>query len=1088
MKRFMLILACLLMMTGFAMAQSSQGRKVIGVVTSAETGKPIQGARVFVNGTSYGTVTDAEGTFNLQIPNKYKVLTVTFFGMQTENVAISNRMNIMLRDNAKNLDEAVVIAYGTAKKSEFTGSVSTMKSENLEKLQVSNVTKALTGSIAGVQAQSSNGQPGTSATVLVRGVGSINASVTPLYVVDGVPFDGDISSINPADIASISVEKDAAASALYGARSGNGVVMITTKKGKKGNARVTFDMKIGQNSREIKNYDVLQTPGAYIEKAYQALYNGQYYNTGTSAAAAHLYANQVLMSGSNKAGGLGYNIYTVPDGQYLIGTNGKLNPNATLGYSDGTNYYTPDDWDRVTFSNNLRQEYNASISGGNNQMDYFASFNYLNDQGVIEHSSLTRYSFRFNTNYQINNWMKVGANLAYSYQNSHYPDEQTTTNSRGNAFAVAYSMAPIYPIYIRTADGTVARDALGRVIYDYGDGKYSAGNRPTNNMCNPYASLLYDRSQYLSDIFSSNMYATITPLAGLSITGRFGLNIDNTRANFGSNPFYGQFATLGGTVDQAHQRTRGRDYQLIAEYRHSFADVHHMSVMAGYDGYSLTVDELTGHGANLYNPLVYVIGNTIDSKIAGAASGSYATKGYIFRGTYDYKETYFASASFRRDGSSRFAKGQRWGSFWSASAAWEMTKETWMKPLTWVDQLKLRASFGQQGNDGIGNDYAYIDQYTMTGADGVFSDGSLKYKGNPNLKWEKSNSFNIGFDFSVLKQKLYGSIEYYSRQTSNMLYNKTVAGSAGYTSIPMNIGKMRNNGVELDLHSLLINQKDMTLTLDFNATFQGNKIIKLHPDLKGEWINGARIFREGKSMYSLYLVKWAGVAPQNGTSTYYTKVTDDAGNVTGYQEKTTSYQGGEALYWAKDDKGNEYKTNDWSAAQSSNRHATKSLLPKVYGGFGATFTFHGFDASFLIQYSLGGHIFDSGYQTFMHGGDGSNAGFNWHKDILHSWTPSNTHTDVPRVDVSDQYTNATSDRFLKSADYFNLNNVQIGYTLPKNFINKFFIQNLRIFVSADNVCLISARRGLDPRRSFVSSTTQTYSPLRSVSAGLTITF
>lgn len=1083
MKRFILILACLLLTTGFAMAQSSQGRKVIGVVTNAETGKPIEGAHVFVNGTSYGSVTDAEGTFSIpSLPYKYKMLTVTFFGMQTENVPVTSRMNILLRDTKK-LDEAVVIAYGTAKKSEFTGSVGTMKSETIEKRQVSNITKALAGAVAGVQAQSSNGQPGTSATILVRGVGSIKGTVTPLYVVDGVPFDGDISSINPADIESVSVEKDAAASALYGARSSNGVIIITTKKGSKGNARVTFDMKLGQNSREIKNYDVLQTPGAYIEKTYEALYNGSYYNTNNDATTANAYANDLLMSGSNKSGSLGYNVYTVPTGEYLIGMNGKLNPNATLGYSDGRNYYTPDNWDKATFSNNMRQEYNASISGGTNVLDYYGSFNYLDDEGVINRSSLRRYAMRFNTNYQINPWVKVGANLAYTYSDNRYPDEQTTTNSSGNAFGVAYMIAPIYPLYIRNANGQIATDVLGRVIYDYGDGKYSAGNRSYVSQSNPYADLLYNRADYLMDIFSSNIYAQVNPFTGFTVTGRFGLNIDNTRTNYGSNAFYGQFSSMGGTVDQEQSRLRNRDFQLLAEYRHTFGDVHHGYIMAGYDGSDETTDVLGGHGTDLYNPLFYVISNTINEKNAYGYNNSYATQGYIFRGTYDYDETYFGAVSFRRDGSSRFYKTNRWGSFWSASAGWVLTKEAFMKPITWINFLKFRGSFGQQGNDGIGNNYAYADQYSMTGAKGIFSDGTLAYKGNKDLKWEKSNSFNIGFDFTFFNEKLAGSVEYYNRQTSNMLYNKTVAGSAGYTSIPMNIGSMRNNGVEFDLSSLLINQKDMSLKLTFNATFQGNKILKLHPDLKGKWIDGTRIYQVGKSMYSLYLVKWAGVAAQNGSSIY--SVSDGNG---GYTQTTVTYQGGEALYWAKDDAGKEYKTQDWSVAQSTNRYATKSLLPKVYGGLGAQFTFHGFDASFLLAYSLGGHIYDTGYQNLMHSGSSSSAGTNWHKDILRSWSPSNTNTDVPRVDAQDKYTNSTSDRFIKSADYFNLNNVQIGYTVPKTFINMFFIQSLRIYVSADNVFIITSRRGLDPRRSFVSSTTQTYSPLRSVSGGLTITF
>ena len=1086
MKKFMLILACLMLTTGIAMAQSS--RKVMGVVASAETGQPIQGARVFVDGTTYGAITDAEGTFVIpNLPAKYKMLTVSFFGKQTENVAVSAKMNVLLKDNQQVLDEAVVIAYGTAKKSEFTGSVGTMKSDNLEKLQVSNVTNALAGNVAGVQAQKSNGQPGTSATILVRGVGSINATVTPLYVVDGVPFEGDISSIPSQDIESISIEKDAAASALYGARSGNGVVIITTKKGKQGNARVTFDMKLGQNSRQIKNYDVLQTPGVYTEKVYEALYNGYYYNNGQSAAQAHQNANNILMSGSAAEGGYGYKIYTVPDGQMLIGTNGKINPAATLGYNDGEHFITPDSWDKNTFRNSLRQEYNASISGGNNKLAYYASFNHLNDQGIIQNSDFKRYSFRTNVDYQINDWLKVGTNVGYTYTNSRYPDEQTTTNSSGNAFNIAYTMAPVYPFWIRDTEGNIMRNVQGKKVYDYGNRAYGVMDRAFQPGCNPAGQFVYDKEMYLMDIFSMNNYAQITPLKGLTITGRMGVNIDNTRYNFLGNPYYGQNAETGGYAQQSHSRTRGTDYQLLAEYRTTFNEVHHMGVLAGYDGYSWTDDELGGYGNNLYNPNSYVLYNVIDGKNHYGYHNEYSTQGYLFRGNYDFADKYFGSFSIRRDGSSRFHKDNRWGTFWSASAAWMMTQEEFMKPLNWLDELKVRGSFGQQGNDKLGTStpyyYAYADQYTMTGANGVFSDGTLYFKGNKDLKWEKSNSWNFGFDFSVLKRKLYGSVEYYNRQTSNMLYFKTVPGTSGYTTIPMNIGKMRNNGVEFDLNSDLVKTKDVALTLNFNATFQGNKILKLHPDLNGEWIDGSRIYKEGKSMYSLYLTKWAGVAHEDATFTYQAK--DDDGNL---QDKTVSVQGGEALYWAKDDAGNEYKTNNYSTAYNTNRKATKSLLPKVYGGFGATITFFGFDASFQMAYSLGGKIYDSGYASFMHSGNTNYAGQNWHKDILKSWSPSNPNSNIPRVDAQDTYANSTSDRFLVSADYLNLSNVQIGYTLPKSLTNQLAVQKVRVYVAGDNLFLLSSRRGLDPRRSFVSSSTLTYSPIRTVSGGLTVTF
>lgn len=1058
MKRLTYLLLCLVIGIGITHAQT---RTVTGTVTSAEDGEPVIGATIQVKGTSIGNITGFDGDFSIDVPTNATTLIVSYVGMESQEVAIKDKMTIVLGSSSELLGEVIVVAYGTAKKASFTGSAATVKTEQIEKRQVSNITQALSGAVAGVQTLAANGQPGTSATVRIRGIGSINAGAAPLYVVDGIPFDGDIASLNTSDVESMTVLKDAASAALYGARAANGVIIITTKKGKSGVTKINFEGRVGVNQRATRNYDVLQNPATYTEKAYEALYNGRVYTSGDSPAAANRYAN--LQLPQNSAGGLGYRIYSVPDGEYVIGMNGKLNPNATLGYSNGDFYFTPDNWSDETFEDKMRQEYNLNISGGGEKVNYYLSLGYLNDNGIINNSGYERITMRAKGEYDVKKWLKVGASVAYANTNSRYPGEQTSTSSSGNAFFLANVIAPVYPMYIRNADGSLMIDNRGQRVYDYGtsdqvDGTFQT-NRSFMSISNPVGTLLYDKEAYKADIFSTNWFATATIIDGLKLTARIGLDVNNRRFLSMGNAYYGQSASYGGTAYQSYDRYMGIDMQYLATYNKTFNELHTIDFMVGYDGYRYESENTTASGQNLYNPTIGYVNNAIDNRIGYGSAGAYATAGVISRLNYDYDEKYFASVSFRRDGSSRFHKDNRWGNFWSASAAWVMNKENFLSDISWIELLKVKASFGQQGNDNIGNNYAYLDQFQMTGAEGVFSDGTLYYKGNKDITWETSNAFNVGSDFIFWDGKLAGSVEYFFRQTKDMLYNKPVSPSVGYAAVPMNIGSMRNSGVELDLTSEILKTRDLTWEVNFNATFLKNKIQELHPDLNGELIDGTRIYTEGESMYRMYLVKYAGVDPEDG----------------------------QALYWAKNEDGSEYTTPNWSLA-SENKAATEDLLPTVYGGFGTTVNFFGFDASIQLSYQLGGTIYDSGYRNFMHSGNSSYAGQNWHKDILNSWSEDNKTSNIPRVNAQDTYTTSTSDRWMTSSDYLSLNNISIGYTIPKRVLTKAGIEKLRIYVVADNVALISARSGLDPRQSYTSATSSLYSPIRTISGGISLTF
>ena len=1067
-QRLTMILVSMFLMVGAALAQT----KVNGTVTSQEDGQPVIGASVLVVGTQVGTVTDVNGKFSLTVPAGKSTLRITYVGMEPIEVSARPNMRIMLTSDQKALDEVIVVAYGTAKKGTFTGSAGTMKADKIEKLQVSDLTRALSGQVAGVQVQSSNGQPGTSATIRVRGVSSINGSNAPLYVVDGVPFDGDLSSIPASDIADITVLKDAASTSLYGARGANGIIMVTTKQGKQGKPIVNVNARWGQNSRAVSNYDVIKNPAQYLELEYAAIYNYATTNLGYDAGRAQDYANKTIVT--NTGGGNGYQIYTVPEGQYMFGTDGKLNPNATLGWTNGTYYYTPDDWEDIIMQKAFRQEYEASVSGASENNNYYVSYSFLDDGGIVSGSSFRRSSVRVRDEFKVTDWLKLGANIGLTHSKSFYPDEQTTINSSGNAFRMAYGIAPIYPLYVRDAEGNIMKNG-DRYVYDYGSGE-AGRDRSYMSISNPAGQMQYDKAIYTMDILNSTWFAEIKPMEGLTLTARLGYTQDNTNYDALQNAYMGQFASLEGGAYQYHMRTTGFTTQFLANYNTKIADVHNIDVTLGYEGYQWKYRELYGGAQKLYNPESYWLDNAVNQKNNAGYQIDYATKGIFGRINYSYDDKYIAAVSYRRDASSCFHPDNRWGGFFSGSIAWVISKENFMEGTrSWLNNLKFKASYGQQGNDNLGRNtgskryyyYAYTDQYTMTGDASGFSDGTLAYKGNKDLTWEKSVSYNIGLDFSMFSNRLNGTIEYFGRQQKDMLYFKPVAGSLGYTQIPMNVGTMTNRGLEIDLSYDIIKTHDITLSVNANATLLKNKIDELHPDLNGKWIDSNRIYEEGESMYRLFIAEWAGVNPETGEAEYWVYKKDDDGNYTDERIRTSDYT---------------------EATKTVNRVATDDLLPDMYGGFGLSATAYGFDASIQFAYQLGGQVLDQGYLYLMHASASSDAGGAWHKDILNAWTPTNTNTDVPRLNAGDRYTAYTSTRFLTSASYLSINNVTVGYTLPKKLVSKIGLSKVRVYFVGDNLALFAKRKGLDPRQGFVSSIPYTYTQLRTLSGGISVSF
>jgi len=1081
-KRLITLLTMLLLVVGGVFSQT----KVSGTVVSQDDGQPVVGASVLVVGTQVGTVTNASGQFSLTCPEGKKSLRITYVGMEPIEVSARPNMRILLTSDQKALDEVIVVAYGTAKKSAFTGSATQIKAEAIEDHVTSNVMNALAGATPGVQLTSSNGDPNDNAPAIrIRGIGSMYASNTPLYIVDGMPYDGPVNAINPNDVESMTVLKDAAASAIYGARGANGVVIITTKKGRNQDADIKLDAKWGVNSRLIPQYDVITDPGQYYETAYRQLYNSQIYS-GKSAAEAYAFADANLYNQNN--GGLGYQVYTVPAGEKLIGTNFKLNPNATLGYSDGEYYYTPDDWYDEAFHNSLRQEYNVSVSGVQDRLNYYASAGYLKDEGIVNNSELQRYTARVNADYQAKKWLKLSANMGFTHTISESPSYDTDGSmSSGNIFYITNNMGPIYPLYVRDANGNIMYEN-GMKLYDSNQTNMKrpdvVGNAIRDNELNSTTTF--------RDLFNGKFSAVVTPIEGLTLSANLSVYAGNLRTNYLGSQF-GSNSSSDGYVNVYHTRDFAVTNQYLANYRTSFAgDTHHLELLAGYEQYRHKYQYLGGTNDHLYDPLIGELNNALGSanKRARSYTNEYMTEGFLSRLQYDFQEKYFLSASFRRDASSRFHKDHRWGNFGSVGLAWEMAKENFMKEISWLDMLKVKVSYGTQGNDNLNfytSYYPYADLFetSYNSESGAYSI-VLYHKGNDDLTWESSKNFNAGFDFSILKSRISGTFEYFYRKTSDMLYYKDTPLSAGIVTgvVPVNIGSVANSGIEFSVNATVVKTRDLTWDVNLNLSHYKNEILELDPSVSQYGIKGSyRIYKEGGSLYEAYLRKFAGVDPETGKGLYYQEIKyDDKGNV--LAASANEYDHSEVV-----------TTDDFSKAT---QFECGSTLPDLFGGFGTTLRWRDFDFSAQLAFQLGGKMYDGTYQQMMH--TQSNVGHAWHKDILNAWTPENTDTDVPRMDglASGEWAigQTAVDRFLISSNYLSLNNVTLGYTLPKSLLGHVGISALRVYVSGENLAVLTKRKGLDPRYSLgiggyiggSGASSTMYSALRTIAGGITLSF
>lgn len=946
-------------------AAVQQEIRISGTVIS--DGEPLPGVSVQIKGETTGTITDMDGKYSISAPSD-AILVYRFVGLKTVEQSVNGRnmINVTLESDSKELDEVMVVAYATAKKYSFTGAASTVKGDEIAKLQVASVSRALEGTVSGVQASAASGQPGTDAEIRIRGIGSINASSAPLYVVDGVPFDGSVNSINPDDIASMTVLKDAASAALYGSRGANGVIIITTKQGQT-DSKTTVNVKasFGGSNRAVRDYDRIGT-NDYFQLYWEALRN-QYakdtenYTPATAAAQASKDLVTKLMGDGPNPYGTNY--------PQPVGTDGKL--------VDGARPLWDFDWSDAMEQQALRTELNLNVSGGGQKNQYFFSAGYLNDKGIALESGYQRFNLRSNITSEMTSWLKGGVNMSFAHSMQNYPVSSDTKTS--NVINAGRTMPGFYPIYEVNADGSLKTDANGELIPDFGSYRPSGS---TLNWNLP-ATLPLDKSERMKDEFSGRTFLEVTFIPGLRFKTSFNFDLINYNSLDFTNSLIGPSVTTGGGSSRVNTRTFSWTWNNIVTYDKTIGE-HHFNILAGQEAYSYRYDELSASRTKMALPDMPEL--VVGSQLTGGSGYriDYALAGYFTQLLYDYQSKYFFSASYRRDGSSRFAPETRWGNFWSLGTSWRIDRENFMISTSdWLSALTLKASYGAQGNDNLGTYYASKGLYAIVsnlGENALVSDRIA----TPKLKWETNLNFNVGIDFSLWNSRVSGSFDFFQRRSKDLLYSRPVAPSLGYKSVDENVGALKNTGIELSLNGTLINTQDFIWKLGLNLTHYKNEVTEL--PLKDMPPSGVNKLAVGRSVYDFYTKEWAGVDPENGNPLWYMDILDKDDNVVG--RGTTSV----------------YK-------DATDYFVNKSSLPKVYGGFNTSFSYKGVELSAIFAYSVGGYIMNRDITMILH--NGSSAGRAWSKEILNRWTPENRYTDVPVLATTTNNWTSYSTRFCR---------------------------------------------------------------------------
>ena len=989
-ERLLMLVALLCLGVSIATAQVT---KVTGIVIGADDDQPVVGASVLVEGTTVGTITDIDGKFTLSnVPQGSKTIVVTYVGMETQKVEIKSNMRIIMKSDSEQLDEVLVVAYGTTKRSAFTGSAAVLGSEKIT-TPAASADKSLAGQLAGVQVISAGGQPGSSTSFRVRGSGSLNASNEPLIVIDGVATsnleysavaEGNdsssniLASLNSNDIESITVLKDAAAAALYGSRAANGVVLITTKSGKAGKTKVTLDTKFSW---------------ATLGKAYDVMNSAEYYSTLFNYYLEQ--GNGSDWANEQTQGAITHNPYNV---DYPLDSNGNV--------VSGAKIVVDTDWQDEVFSTAATQDYTISISGGNDKTTHFFSVGYLDQDGIAPAGDYKRYSAKANIDSKVNNWLRAGLNANFS----HTVQNTTVAGSAGaSPLYNALTFPSAVPVYEVDSDGNYILDEDGNKQYNF--------TNPVSLDFNPLAIPYMDTHRTKTYRFIGSAYLEIEPIKGLKLKTVFAPDFITNDEHRYWNKEHGNGPAYNGRLDKYHTTDLMYTSTNTISYSNTFAEKHDLNVMVGMEYWKSHYEYLYAGGQDL-------LGDMQELDVAASSfSPSSLTEeevliSYFGRAEYAYADKYNASFSLRTDGSSVFGEDKKWGTFWSVGFSWRLKQENFLKDVDWIDALKLRISYGTSGNKSGLERYQSLGLWTVS--------SSYKYNGsngawltqlaNADLGWEKQKMFNVGVDFS-LWDCFYGSIDYFNKTSDGLLYDLPISYQTSLTSITMNAAKIRNSGVEIVLGAQILKNSPVKWNIELNASMIGDKILDLYGDDDISQTSYRKIWSVGGSQYEFWMPTWAGVDSSNGQPLWYV-VADDGTRTT---------------------------TSDYSEATYERQGKS---TPDVYGGINNSLSYKNFDLSIQLNYQIGGKVYDGLYATLMSGS--SSFGTNMHVDNLNAWTESNTNTDVPKIGANES-SNSLSSRFLYDASYLKVKNITLSYTLPRIPKWSDVVSNARIFVSVDNL-------------------------------------
>lgn len=1073
-SKFKWIYACcaaLVIQTGYA-----QEKTLSGMV--AEDGFPLPGVTVVIQGTQQGTQTDLNGRYSLKT-KPGDVLVFSFIGMQDVKYTVgnANMHNLTMTAEDNLLDEVIVVGYGTATRNSFTGSATQIEGAQIEKKNVANAVSALAGEAAGVRVITTSGQPGAEPTVRIRGFGSVNGNRNPLYIVDGSPYLGSISSINPGDIESMTVLKDATATAIYGSRGANGVVIINTKSGRGTDSFIEFESSTGVNWRALPKYSVVNSPEQYMEYSYESLRGRGLYGFGMDEASATEFANGYLFSSSYGISPR-YNMWNVANGGELIDpTTGKVRAGVTRKY-------TPESWSDMAFQAARRTEANLKMGGSTEKTSYFTSLGYLKDEGYALNSDYERLTARLNMQHSPKEWLQAKMNVGYTHSVTNSPGQ--TTDS-GSLFWFTDNIPTMYPVYYRDANGNRANDIYGGYLFDYGSG------RGFGALTNSIADATYGKDRATRDEMNLNTDFTIDIADGLTFNTNLGGQFYANTRDVLSNRYYGSAATMGGSIYKVKTELFTYNWSNILRYKKVFGE-HGVDVMIAHENNSYTFRNNSMSKNNLVDPDGTDLNNAALSSPSYGWTDEATLESYFGKIDYDFAGKYFVSAIIRRDGSSKFKK-DKWGTFGSVGLAWVASNENFMQNQDFISHLKLKTSYGTTGDQ---NMYMTIDGSLYNAyhpGENLWETASYGgqlaiyevYVGNPNLTWETSKMFQAGVELSLNKY-VDLSVDYYLKNTTNLNFDRRVGPSAGFESYKVNDGKLRNSGVEFTVVGHLLKTKDAYINLSVNGEFLKNKLVNMPIDPttgreKPLDISGRFGRAAGHSLGDFYLREWAGVDAQNGRAQWYVYTYEDAN---GNKQNVNSMT--DFLSQNPDMEGKLTKEKTYNYADATLDFVGKSAIPTVRGGITLDAGYKGWSFSVQALYSLGGYAYDATYALLMHNDRiGAN---NWHTDIADRWQNPGDITDVPRLSsAGDRNVNASSTRFLTKADYLAINNMRVGYSLPKNYVKSIGLAELSFYVSGDNLFLFTKRDGFNPATNeFGTSDTYRYTPLTTITGGVKVKF